>query len=123
MPHSSIVEIVSKNPFLLSNVCQYRNHCNIKLHEKKIIGVSLFTPPHRVNGNDTMTIRWNVTDGCTDCLTWTPQQMSFNGQNFNDVQNLTFFRRKQSTSISLSPIFVGGGFEMVSTETNGISFI
>jgi len=94
----------------------------IKLHETKIIGVSLFTPPHKINGNDTMTIRWNVTDGCTDCLTWTPTEMSFNGQNFYETQNLTFYRRKMSSSISLSPIFHGGAFDDVSPETNGLNF-
>ena len=90
----------------------------IKLHEKKIVGVSLSTPPHKINGNDTMTIQWNVTVGCTDCLTWTPTEMSFNGQNFYQIQNLTVYRKKNSEIIFLSPIFHGGAFETVSTEDN-----
>ena len=94
----------------------------VSYHDYKAVGVSLFTPPHRINQNDTVTIQWKVVNGCTGCLTWTPQQLIFNSQNFNQIQNLTFYRRTDSLPITLNPIFIGGGFDLVSPGLNNITF-
>jgi len=93
----------------------------ISYHHYKTIEVSLFSPPHRINGNDTVIIQWNVTDGCDYCLTWTPKQLVFNGQNFNQIQNLTLYREFDSDTIILTPSFIGGGFDLVSPSLYAIT--
>lgn len=91
-------------------------------HSYQAVGVSLFAPPHRINGNETVTISWNIT-GCNYvCLTWTPSQLTFNSRNFNQKQNLTFYRVDDSGRTTFKPTFVGGGFHLVPPDLNAISF-
>ena len=85
----------------------------IPVEQSAIVQIGLLTPPHRINGTDTVNIRWNATEGCTDCLTWTPKQLAFNIENFQDCQNITFTRIKAGPKTSFYPIFNGGGFDLV----------
>jgi hypothetical protein len=55
----------------------------INLDESVNVQVWLSTPPHRINGNDTVRIQWN------DCFTWTSKELSFNSENFQEKQILT----------------------------------
>ncbi len=91
-------------------------------HAHNAVGVSLVTPPHRINGNDSVTITWNITGCDYVCLTWTPQQLTFNSQNFNQKQNLTFYRVDDSGRTFIKPTFIGGGFGFVSSDLNTIIF-
>jgi len=100
--------------FADSYVIYYRTH--------RTVAVSLFAPPHRVNGNDSVTITWNLTGCDNDCLTWAPQQLTFNSQNFNRIQNLTFLRIDDSDRTFIRPTFIGGGFDLVSPDLNEITF-
>ena len=84
------------------------------------VQVWLSTPPHRINGNDTVRIQWNATE-CDDCFTWTPKEFSFNGQNFREKQILTITRMKKSEPMFLLPIFNGGGFDLVTPDTYPIN--
>ena len=94
----------------------------ITYHSYLTISISLFSPPHRVNGNDSVTISWNMI-GCDDaCLTWTPEQLTFNSQNFNRIQNLTFYRSDDSDQTFFKPTFIGGGFDLVSPDINTVTF-
>lgn len=86
------------------------------------VGVSLHTPPHRINGNDSVIIQWSIASGCDRCLTWTPQQLTFNSENFNQIQNLTFYRVYDSMDVICTPIFIGGGFDLVLPDRNSIHF-
>lgn len=96
----------------------------IALNETIIVGVSLFTPPHRINGNETVTIQWKSCDGCCECLTWTPKELSFNSQNFYEEQNLTVTRvEKSSRDINIIPNFIGGGFPPETPSLNTINFV
>lgn len=94
----------------------------IAYHAYKAVGVSLSAPPHRINGNDTVTIRWSLTGCDYVCLTWTPQQLTFNSQNFNEKQNLTFHRTDDGDRTFIKPNFTGGGFDLVPSDLNAISF-
>ena len=91
----------------------YSQTTKIPVEKSDVVQIWLPTPPHRVDGNDTVTIRWNTTEGCTDCLTWTPKELSFNIDNFQDRQNITFTRAKAGPKTTLYPIFNGGGFNLV----------
>lgn len=84
----------------------------LSLDQSADVQIWLPTAPHRINGNDTVTIRWKVAD-CADCFTWTPEQLSFNGKNFQEKQTLTIKRLKNGTQTELVPIFQGGGFDVV----------
>lgn len=83
---------------------------NVNHHEK--IRVWLYTPPHRINGSDTVTIQWKANQ-FNDSLTWTPNELTFNSENFQKEQILTVTRVKDSPRITLTPIFNGGGFDFV----------
>ena len=91
----------------------YSQTTKIPVEKSDVVQVWLTAPPHRIDGNDTVTIRWNTTEGCTDCLTWTPKELSFNIDNFQDRQNITFTRTKAGPKTTLYPIFNGGGFNLV----------
>lgn len=84
------------------------------------VQVWLSTPPHRINGNDTVRIQWNATE-YDDCFTWTPKELSFNGNNFQHKQIITITRVKKSDPIYLLPIFNGGGFDLVTPDTYPIN--
>jgi hypothetical protein len=84
------------------------------------VQVWLSTPPHRINGNDTVHIQWKSTE-CTDCFTWKPKQLSFDSENFNEKQILTITRVKNGPATTLIPIFNGGGFDRISTKNYTIN--
>lgn len=88
----------------------------ISLQGTDTIPFSLSTPPHLNNGNDTALIQWKA-DGCIDCLTWTPQQIVFNSENFFKQQILTVTRIKNGPTTKLSIIIHGGGFDFDPTKT------
>lgn len=88
----------------------------IYLHQTVTIQVWLHSPPHLINGNDTVYIHWNATQ-CIDCFTWTPKQFTFDGKNFQQKQTLRITRIKDSDITDLLPIFHGGGFDLVSSDS------
>ncbi|CAF1236657.1 unnamed protein product, partial [Rotaria sp. Silwood1] len=47
---------------------------------------------------------------CKDCVIWTPNQLSFNIENFHQKQILRATRIKEG-SVTLLPIFNGGGYD------------
>ncbi|CAF1230003.1 unnamed protein product [Rotaria sordida] len=82
----------------------------IDLNKSTKVQIWLPTPPHRIDGNDTVHIQWKA-DECIDCFTWTPNQLSFNSENFQVRQTLTIARVKNGPQTHLIPIFKGGGFD------------
>ncbi|UJR32446.1 hypothetical protein I4U23_019908 [Adineta vaga] len=93
----------------------YPQLTKLELNQSVNVQVWLITPPHRINGNDTVSIQWKA-DQCPDCFTWTPQQLSFNIGNFQQRQTLTITRVKNSLKTTLLPSFIGGGFDTVPTN-------
>ncbi len=91
----------------------------INLKQSSKIHISLTAPPHRINGNDTVIIRWESTE-CSDCVRWTPKELTFNTKNFQEKQILTITRVEDGQQTSLAPIFHGGGFNRVPPQTNSI---
>ncbi|CAF3974280.1 unnamed protein product [Adineta steineri] len=90
----------------------YPQTSKVDLGQSVEIQVWLITPPHRINGNDTVSIQWKSSE-CNDCLTWTPKQLSFNIENFQERQTLTITRIKNGAETILTPTFNGGGFDLV----------
>jgi hypothetical protein len=88
----------------------------IAINQSSSVEIWLPTAPHRIDDNDTVTIRWQQTGSCTDCLSLTPEQLEFNGENFQVKQTLTITRHRSSSSVSLIPRFSGGGFDVVPTS-------
>lgn len=93
----------------------YPQTSKIDLNKSTKVQIWLSTPPHRINGNDTVTIQWNSRE-CKDCFTTSPKELSFNIDNFQERQNLTITRVKDGPKTSLIPSFIGGGFDIVSPE-------
>lgn len=93
----------------------YSQDIKIPLEKQGSVEIWLPSPPHRVNGSASVTVEWKST-GCSDCFTWTPNQMNFDIENFQTRQNLTITRVKSGLSSKLIPIFSGGGFDMVIPE-------
>ena len=87
----------------------------IAVGQSSDVKIWLPTAPHRIDGDDTVTIQWRA-KGCEDCFTWTPKQLAFNGKNYEEKQALTIKRVKNGTASQLIPIFQGGGFDPVPTE-------
>jgi hypothetical protein len=87
----------------------YPQSTKIDLDQSVKIQVWLITPPHRINGNDTLIIGWKP----SEFFTWTPTQLSFNSENFQERQILTITRVKNGPETKLIPIFYGGGFDLV----------
>ena len=87
----------------------------IPLHQSSEVQIWLPTTPHRINGNDTVTIQWK-TVGCNDCFMWKPHELSYNGKTFQEKQILTIERVKNGSETQLIPIFQGGGFDVVPPE-------
>ncbi|CAF0739716.1 unnamed protein product [Adineta steineri] len=84
----------------------------IDLNKNVKFQVWLPSPPHQIDGNDTVQIGWKA-DECTDCFTWTPKQLYFNENNFHIKQILTITRVKNGPQTSLIPTFNGGGFDNI----------
>ncbi len=93
----------------------YPQTSKIDLNQSVDVQVWLITPPHRINGSDTVHIQWKSSN-CTDCFTLSPNELSFNIANFQERQNLTITRVKDGPKTTLIPIFNGGGFNLVPTQ-------
>lgn len=91
----------------------------IDLNQSTKVQVWLPTPPHRIDGNDTVYIQWKAIE-CTDCFTWQPKQLSFNEKNFQVRQTFTITRVKNGPTTTLMPIFNGGGYDQVSIKNDTI---
>mgnify|MGYP001126513991 CR=1 FL=1 len=92
----------------------------IDTHQSVDIKLWLFAPPHRINDNDTTIIQWKL-EGCDDCLTYEPKQISFNSHNFQEKQVLKITRVKNGSPTILRPIFNGGGYDLVPTNNYTLS--
>ncbi|UJR20283.1 hypothetical protein I4U23_023414 [Adineta vaga] len=90
----------------------YPQTAKLNVQQSSQVQIWLITPPHRIDGDDTVTIHWQSMD-CQDCFTWTPKELSFNSRNFNEKQSLTITRVKNCSKTTLQPIFNGGGFDLV----------
>ena len=96
-------------------ILYYPQTSKIDLKQSSQVQVWLTTPPHRINGNDSLEIQWKPTD-CIDCFTWTTKQLIFHSENFHEKQTLTITRVKDGPKTTLIPSFNGGGFDVVSTQ-------
>jgi hypothetical protein len=90
----------------------YPQTSKIDLNQNAKVQIWLITPPHRINGNDTVRIQWKSSE-CTDCFTLSPKELSFNVENFQEKQTLTITRVKDGPKTTLIPTFYGGGFDLV----------
>ncbi|CAF3583911.1 unnamed protein product [Rotaria sp. Silwood1] len=93
----------------------YSQTTKIILNQSADVQVWLITPPHRINGNDTVRIQWKPTQ-CNDCFKWTPKELYFNSDNFEERQILTITRVKDGPKTTLIPVFNGGGFDLVTPD-------
>ena len=88
----------------------------LKVNESVTIEMYLTAPPHRINGNNSVILEFEL-DPCTPCdhcFRWTPNRFVFNTDNFRQPQNLTISRVKTG-GVILNPNFTGGGYEHVTT--------
>ncbi|CAF1429433.1 unnamed protein product [Adineta ricciae] len=123
-PDEKYFDLIPKN---WSVVCQDANlgiiynpeAVTIDSNRSSDIHISLTAPPHRINGNDTVRIRWKVTQ-CKTCFKWIPEQLYFNSKNFQTTQILTIIRIKNGPLAKMFPIFKGGGFDSISTDDYSI---
>jgi hypothetical protein len=90
----------------------YPQSTKIDLNQSVKVEIWLITPPHRINGNDTVVIQWKASES-SDSLTWIPTELSFNSDNFQERQTLTITRVKNGPQIKIIPSFNGGGFDLV----------
>jgi hypothetical protein len=93
----------------------YPQTSKIDLNQSVKVQIWLPTPPHRINGNDNVTIQWNPTQ-CKDCFTISPKELTFNIDNFQERQTLTITRVNNGQKTTLIPNFNGGGFGPVPTQ-------
>jgi hypothetical protein len=93
----------------------YPQRSKIDLNQSTKVQIWLTTPPHRINGNDTVTIQWNPRE-CKYYFTISPKELTFNIDNFQERQILTITRVKDGPQTSLIPSFIGGGFDLVAPE-------
>ncbi|CAF3718773.1 unnamed protein product [Rotaria sp. Silwood1] len=93
---------------------------SLSLHESVKVQVWLSTPPHRIDGNDTVIIQWKSIN-YTDCFTLSPKELIFNIENFHERQTLTITRVKNTEQTMLIPIFNGGGFDLVRPDAYPIN--
>jgi hypothetical protein len=92
----------------------YPQSTKINLNENVEVQVWLITPPHRINGNDTVRIQWKSSE-CSDSFTLSPKELSFNIENFQEKQTLRITRVKDGPKTTLIPTFYGGGFDLVTS--------
>ncbi len=86
----------------------------IKLNKSAKVQIRLTSPPHQVQGNDTMTLQWQVDEtssDCKNCITWEPKQFYFNIDNFHQYQTMIVTRIKDGSETTIRPIMNGGGYE------------
>lgn len=82
----------------------------INMKESAKVEVWLPAPPHKIDGNDNVVLRWQ-SFLCRDCFEWTPSHLVFNGTNFRKKQILTITRVKDSEETVLFPLCTGGGYD------------
>ena len=87
----------------------------IDLNQSVKVQIWLPTPPHRINGNDSAVFQWKASN-CSDCFTFSPKELTFNIDNFQERQTITITRFKNGSPTTLVPIFNGGGFDRVPPE-------
>jgi hypothetical protein len=123
-PHDKYFDSIPKNwydscrDFNLGPVI-YPRFIKINITQSAQLLVYLAAPPHRINGNDIVRIRWKATE-CTDCITWTPTEFIFNTNNYEAKQILTITRVKNGFQTFLIPIFYGGDYDYVQPDTYNI---
>ncbi|CAF4134395.1 unnamed protein product [Rotaria sp. Silwood2] len=93
----------------------YPQTSKIDLNQSSKIEVWLITPPHRINGNDTVRIQWKSKE-CYNCFKLSPEELYFSGVNFQERQILTITRVKNGPKTTLVPIFNGGGFDLITPD-------
>lgn len=54
-------------------------------------------------------------------MVYNSKQLTFNIENIEEHQNITFTRVKNGSKTTLNPIFIGGGFDLVSAEMYSLS--
>ncbi|CAF1168263.1 unnamed protein product [Rotaria sp. Silwood1] len=95
----------------------------IPLNESGTVNIWLNTPSHRINENDTVIVEWERTNcECSDCISWTPERLVFNIENFNQPQKLTITRFKQGTEC-IVPILTGGAYDQLSSPQYRITIM
>ncbi|UJR19682.1 hypothetical protein I4U23_022816 [Adineta vaga] len=97
----------------------------IKLNESAIVKIRLTSPPHRIDGNDTMTLQWQVdktSSQCQDCLKWEPKQFHFNIKNFDQYQTMIVTRVKNGFETTIRPIMNGGGYNKTRADDYSLLF-
>ncbi|CAF0830512.1 unnamed protein product [Adineta steineri] len=87
----------------------------LKVNESATIEIYLSTPPHRINGNDTVIIEYkpSIYSVCPKCVRLVPKRLVFNSDNFRHPQKLIVTRIKASDAIWIDPTFIGGAYEQV----------
>ena len=126
-PDDKYFETIPKNWF---QICRdddlevFYNPQTIRLglHESVKIQVWLATPPHRINGNDTVIIQWKSTN-YTDSFTISPKELSFNMENFHIKQILTITRMNNTEQTMILSYFDGGGFNLVRPDDYPINIL
>lgn len=89
----------------------YPQSTKIVLNQTVEFPIWLSTPPHQINGNDTLHIQWRSVR-CTDCFSIQPDYLNFNIKNFQEKQKLFITRIKDGPSATFIPTFNGGGFDL-----------
>jgi len=119
-PDDHLIQIIPKDwayscRDVMLGLLYYPQTSKIILDDTSTVEVWLITPPHRIHGNDTVTIEWETSKDseCKDCITWTPERLDFNIANFQQKQTIAITRVKNGGKITLIPVFQGGGFDTV----------
>jgi hypothetical protein len=97
----------------------------IKLNDSVIVEIRLTSPPHEVQGNDTMNLLWQIDETsseCRDCLRWEPREFYFNIHNFHQYQKMIITRIKDGSETTLRPIMNGGGYEKTRADVYRLLF-
>ncbi|CAF5065725.1 unnamed protein product, partial [Rotaria magnacalcarata] len=97
----------------------------IKVNESATVKIRLTSPPHRLDGNDTVTLQWRVDETsseCQNCLRWEPKQFNFNIKNFDHYQTMIVSRVKDGSETTISPIMKGGGYDKTRSDVYRLLF-
>ncbi|CAF1474416.1 unnamed protein product [Rotaria sordida] len=100
----------------------YPQFTQIGVNQSVEIHISLSAPPHRIDGNDTVRVQWNITE-CIDCFTLSPKEFTFNTKNFKEKQILRITCVKDTCQTKIVPIFNGGGFDIIPPERFSIHLL
>lgn len=116
-PDDTLFDSIPKNWSLacrdvMLGLAYYPQTSKIDFDQSAQVQVWLITPPHPIHGNDTVRIQWKPKE-CNDCFRLSPDELYFNGANFQERQTLTITRVKTGPNTTFIPIFKGGGFDLV----------